>query len=179
MEDRAQSSLIALRRILRATEDSTRLMGRATGLSGPQRLVMQFVEEAREATPKSIAAQAKVAPATATALIEKLAQRGFVTRRRSERDRRQYWVSLTQEGRAALWAAPDPLHRRFSQEFADMPSWEQAMIVAALERVADLVTRAGETAGSAEAQGADTLGDDPFDAQEIEPSAMEANGNGR
>lgn len=36
MEDRTQSSLIALRRILRATELNARTLARATGLTTPQ-----------------------------------------------------------------------------------------------------------------------------------------------
>lgn len=140
MNSRAQSSLIALRRILRATEENMRLLARATGLSAPQLMVMQIVEDAGEATPKTIATRAGIAPATATALIEKLVQKGYVRRRRGETDRRQYWVSLTSDGAAALHDAPDPLHQEFTERFSDLPDWEQAMVVAALERVAGLVS---------------------------------------
>jgi DNA-binding MarR family transcriptional regulator len=140
MEDRAQSSLVALRRILRATEENTRRIARATGLTAPQLAVMQIVAEAGEIAPSMIARRAGIAPPTATALIEKLDRRGLLSRRRSETDRRSLRVALTEAGRAALEQAPDPLHARFSERFAEIPAWEQAMIVAALERVAALVT---------------------------------------
>ena len=145
MEDRALSSLVALRRILRATEDNTRQIARATGLSPPQLAVMQLVAEAGEIAPSIIARRAGIAPPTATALIEKLVQRGHLSRRRSETDRRSLRVALTGQGRAALGSAPDPLHARFSERFGRLPDWEQALIVAALERVAALVT--GEASG--------------------------------
>mgnify|MGYP000628006415 CR=1 FL=1 len=35
--------------------------------------------------------------------------------------------------------SPDPLHQRFSEAFADIPEWEQAMIMAGLERIATLL----------------------------------------
>ena len=140
MESRAQSSLIALRRILRATEENMRLLARATGLTVPQIMVLQIVQDAREATPKTISLNAGIAPASATALIEKLVRKGYVLRRRGESDRRQYWVSLTRDGEAALRAAPDPLHQEFSEKFERLPDWEQAMIVAALERVAGMIS---------------------------------------
>lgn len=140
MDSRAQSSLIALRRILRATEENMRLLARATGLTAPQLMVLQIVEDAGEATPKTIALSAGIAPATATAIIEKLVQKGHVRRQRGQTDRRQYWVSLTSEGAAALHHAPDPLHQRFTEKFETLPDWEQAMIVAALERVAGLIS---------------------------------------
>ena len=139
MQDRAQSSLLALRRILRATRDNTRRIARATGLSAPQLMVLQIVAEAGEATPKTIARSAGIAPATTTALIEKLVSRGYARRERGTTDRRQSWVSLTDEGRAALDSAPDPLHQQFTEKFDRIPDWEQAMLVAALERVAAML----------------------------------------
>lgn len=60
MEDRVQTSLIALRRILRATELNARTLARATGLTTPQFIVLSIVSEAGETTPKAIAARAGV-----------------------------------------------------------------------------------------------------------------------
>jgi DNA-binding MarR family transcriptional regulator len=139
MEDRANSSLVALRRILRAAENGARELARQTQLSTPQLIVMQIVEEAQEATPKTISQRAGIAQATATALLDKLERRGYVTRRRGQSDRRQVWIALTEEGREALSSAPDPLQERFAERFLELSDWEQAMIVAALERVAGLL----------------------------------------
>ncbi len=147
MQDRVKSSLVALRRILRATEGSARSLARETGLTTPQLMVLDHLAERAEATPKTIAQAVGVAQATATALIEKLEARGFVRRRRGETDRRQFWLSLTPEGRAALDAAPDPLQSRFAEKFDRLADWEQSMLVASLERVAALMEAADE-AGS-------------------------------
>ena len=139
MEDRAYSSLVALRRILRASESNARALARETGLTTAQLVVLQIVADAGETTPKAIADRSGTSQATVTSLVEKLHRRGFVERRRGETDRRQLWLTLTPVGRTALDEAPDPLHERFSDAFRRLPSWEQAMIVAALERVASLV----------------------------------------
>lgn len=143
MDDRTESSLRALRRIMRATETASRALTRATGLSGPQLLVLRILQERGEATAKTIAQSVGIAQGTATALIDKLEQRGLAVRKRGETDRRQIWVQPTPAGLAALDAAPDPLHLTFSERFAGLESWEQAMIVAALERVAGMLD-AGE-----------------------------------
>lgn len=148
MEDRVVSCLIALRRVLSAADYNVRALAKATGLSVQQLIVLQIIEDTTEITPMMIARRAGVAPATATALIEKLAQMDYVSRRRSESDRRKYWVSLTEAGKAALHSAPDPLHQKFSQEFLRIPDYEQAMILAALERVANLVSTPGEVPGT-------------------------------
>lgn len=139
MEDRALSCLIALRRVLSAADHNIRALAKATGLTAHQLIVLQIIEDTTEITPMMVARRAGVAPATATALIEKLAQLGYIARRRSETDRRKYWLSLTEAGVETLHSAPDPLHQRFSDMFRTIPDYEQAMILAALERVADLV----------------------------------------
>lgn len=139
MNDRLKSSLVALRRILRATETSARTLTRVTGLTTPQLMVLEVLRETGEATPKTIAQRVGVAQATATALIEKLEHRGLLRRRRGQTDRRQFWLSLTESGQTAVDAAPDPLQVRFAARFESLPDWEQAMLVASLERVASLM----------------------------------------
>jgi DNA-binding MarR family transcriptional regulator len=143
MENRTQTSLIALRRILRATELNARTLARATGLTTPQLIVLELVAAAGRLTPKEIAGRAGVGQATVTALVDKLEARKLVTRTRAERDRRAVWVAATQAGLDLLEAAPDPLQRTFSRQFEQLPDWEQAMIVAALEKVGSMVN-AGE-----------------------------------
>lgn len=135
MEDRTQTCLIALRRILRATELNARTLARSTGLTTPQLIVLEIVAAAGRVTPKDIASKAGVGQATASALIDKLESSGLVARTRGERDRRHVWVAATPRGLNLLEDAPDPLQRTFSREFAALADWEQAMIVASLERV--------------------------------------------
>lgn len=135
MEDRTQTSLIALRRILRATELNARTLARATGLTTPQLIVLEIVAAAGRATPKDIAQAAGVGQATATSLVHKLEARGLVARTRGEHDRRLVWIAPTAEGRVTLEAAPDPLQHIFAAQFSTLADWEQAMIVSALERV--------------------------------------------
>lgn len=146
MQHRVRSSLVALRRILRATETSARALARETGLTTPQLMVLEHLRGGVEATPKTLARAVGVAQATATVLIEKLEQRGYIRRRRGQTDRRQYWLSLTEAGAAALEAAPDALQIRFSKGFEKLPDWEQAMLVAALERIAALMEVTDEDA---------------------------------
>lgn len=139
MEHRANHGLVALRRILQATQVSARTLARETGLTVHQLVALEVMAEVGEATPTTIARRIGIAQATATALIEKLRLRGLVTRRRGESDKRQIWIALTEDGRALLEAAPDPLHQRFAARFDRLKDWEQAMLVASLERVADLL----------------------------------------
>lgn len=137
--DRTDESLIALRRILRATELYARDLAQAVGVTPAQLRVMQIVDDKTSATPKTLANQMRVSQATITTLVDKLVARGLVKRVSSERDRRQINVLMTDLGHNVLEKAPDALQQRYVRAFAGLADWEQAQLVSSLERVADML----------------------------------------
>ncbi|NUH66846.1 MarR family transcriptional regulator [Sulfitobacter sp. S0837] len=137
--DRVDESLIALRRILRATELYARDLAQAAGVTPAQLRVLQIVGEKKDPTAKTLATQMGVSQATVTALVDKLVARGLVTRLTSSQDRRQTNITLTHEGEAVLEEAPDALQQRYVRAFADLADWEQAQLVSSLERVAAML----------------------------------------
>ncbi|GGL93732.1 MarR family winged helix-turn-helix transcriptional regulator [Pseudooceanicola nanhaiensis] len=141
--DRTDISLIALRRILRATELYGRRLAKEAGMTAVQFRVLQIIAENGHATPTAIANRMGVTQATMTALINKLVERQLVERRRSETDRRQTNVCITPRGTEAVDDAPDPLQQRYVKNFEALEDWEQAMIVASLERVAAMLDADG------------------------------------
>lgn len=136
MDDRSNTALIALRRILRVTELNARELAAHSDFTTSQLLVLQHVAREGKTLPSAIARAVKLKQATVTVLLKKLESGGFVTRRRDTEDRRRIWIELTGGGTAALQRSPDLLQNRFERSFARLDDWEQAMIVAALERVA-------------------------------------------
>ena len=136
---RMDDSLIALRRILRATELYARDLAHAVGLTPAQLRVLQIVDELDSVTPKALATQMGVSQATVSALVAKLVAQNLVERVPSQQDRRQTNVTVTKDGRARLDRAPDALQQRYVRAFLDMADWEQAQLVATLERVADML----------------------------------------
>jgi DNA-binding MarR family transcriptional regulator len=136
---RMDDSLIALRRILRATELYARDLAHAVGLTPAQLRVLQIVDERESVTPKGLANQMGVSQATVSALVDKLVAQSLVERVPSSLDRRQTNVTVTQHGRKRLENAPDALQQRYVRAFLDMADWEQAQLVATLERVADML----------------------------------------
>ncbi|WP_407496165.1 MarR family winged helix-turn-helix transcriptional regulator [Pseudooceanicola sp. MF1-13] len=138
---RVDESLIALRRILRATDQYERDLASAAGLTPAQLRVMQIIagRPGQMDTPKALAGRMGVTQATVTSVVDKLVARGMVERRPSELDRRQTNVVLTERGEAALLSAPDALQQRYVREFVKLADWEQAQLVASLERVAAMM----------------------------------------
>lgn len=139
MKRRSQQALSAMRQILRATENYARNLSRSTGLTASQLLLLQVLDQHGETTAGQIAAHMGITQATTTSLLHKLEARALVRRQRGDSDRRQVWLSLTAEGREKLAAAPDGLQEIFKERFENLESWEQAMLVAALERVVALL----------------------------------------
>jgi len=135
----ASLTLRALRRVLRATEIGSRQLASATGLTPSQLLVLREIDIRGSATPGAIAQSLQFSQATITTIVDRLEALGFVQRRRGEKDKRQFHLSVLPDGKAAIADAPDPLQMTFTDRFVALPPWEQAMILAAVERLATLM----------------------------------------
>ena len=137
--DKLNEALIAIRRVLRATDTHAKALGRATNLTTSQLLVLQSIADSGEMTVGEIAGEVKLAQASVTAIVDRLQQAALVKRTRGDRDKRKVYVSVTEEGFRLLERAPMALHDRFSARFAGLEEWEQTMIVAVLQRVATMM----------------------------------------
>jgi DNA-binding MarR family transcriptional regulator len=136
MADRGDEVMISLRRILRATSIHSSKLRRTVGLSSAQLLVLQTAQDQQRPTASEIAKTVSLSQATITTILTELEKRGLLLRERSESDRRRVHVSLTEQGREVLSAAPKPLQDRFATRFTALHSWEQHQILSVLEHVA-------------------------------------------
>ena len=134
--NRYEEVIVALRRIIRATDLHSRKLNRVAGLTASQLLILRLLSQSEELTAGEVARQVSLSQATVTTIIDRLEQRGLVSRERGHQDRRKVYVYLTDTGRTLLSDAPKPLQASFVQQFQDLHDWEQNMILSALERVA-------------------------------------------
>jgi DNA-binding MarR family transcriptional regulator len=132
-------ALVALRRIIRATDLQSKKLARETGLTLPQFIILQSLKERDDATIGSIARDINLTQATVTTIIDRMQARGIVTRHRNAVDQRKVNVRITDMGRELLKRGPATLQDRFGDRFAILPEWEQHGIVATLQRVAALM----------------------------------------
>ena len=135
----ANATLKALRRVLRATDGGTRRLAAATGLTPSQLLVLREIDVGEEVTPGLIARRLQFSHATITAIVDRLVALDLAARSRSDQDKRRVLLETTELGRRRLVEAPDMLQEKFEAGFAALPGWEQAMILAGTERLADLL----------------------------------------
>ena len=135
----ASLTLRALRRVLRATEIGSRQLAIATGLTTSQWLVLREIDAREETTPGAVAQALQFSQATITTIVDRLVVLDLVQRKRNTNGRRQFLLTATPAGRNVVADAPDLLHLTFTDRFIRLPQWEQAMILAAVERLATLM----------------------------------------
>lgn len=140
MEKRQRESvLVALRRVMRATELHSRDLARTTGLTTPQLLLLQSIKSLGEVSIGELAAEMKLSQATVSSILDRLEARGLVTRRRSLQDKRKIHACLTASGKEIIRRAPPLLQDSFIRQFKALEEWEKSMIIAALQRLAAMM----------------------------------------
>ena len=137
--DRLEEVLVALRRVIRATDLHSRYLARTTGLTAPQILLLQAIHNSGRVTIGQLAAEVSLSQATVTSILDRLEKRELVYRERSTEDKRKVHACLTEEGRHVLKEAPMPLQDQFARQFNALEEWEQSAILASLQRVAHMM----------------------------------------
>ena len=115
--------LVALRRIIRATDLHSRALGKKTGLTTPQLVIIQAIGRLKDPTVSDIAKAVSLSLATVTTILNRLERNGVVNRARSSVDRRRVIVTLTEEGQALIGSAPKPLQDSFVAKFSKLETW--------------------------------------------------------
>ncbi len=131
--------LVALRRVIRATDLHSKRLSKHAGLTGPQLLIMRSIRDLGEVTIGTIAEKVSLSQATVTTILDRLEHRKLVYRVRSTQDKRKVHAHLTEDGADILARAPQPLQEDFIKKFQSLHEWEQTMIIASLQRVANMM----------------------------------------
>lgn len=131
--------LVSLRRVIRATDLHSKYLAKTTGLTSPQILLLQTIRDKGQVTIGELANEISLSQATVTTILDRLEKRELVYRERSKEDKRKVHAYLTDSGIETLKTAPTPLQEHFTRQFADLQNWEQSMIIASLQRVAQMM----------------------------------------
>ncbi|PRX11926.1 UNVERIFIED_ORG: DNA-binding MarR family transcriptional regulator [Martelella mediterranea] len=135
----AEAVMKAIRRIAHAIDIRSKRIGRKTGLTIPQIVVLQAVSDQGALTTAAISKQADLSPATTVTILDKLEAKGLIERKRSVSDRRKVQAVLTRAGSQTLAGAPSLFADGFAAEFSAFTEPEQFSIVTSFRRVADLL----------------------------------------
>jgi DNA-binding MarR family transcriptional regulator len=137
----AFSELMGAERRLRGRDQHRRAGGE---LSHHQvRALLQLAAEEGETTAGCLARNAELSPASMTAMLDQLEREGYVTRRRSEEDRRQVIVSLTDRGREKLAAKRDAWVEKWRAALGELSEDELASAAHVMRTIAGFLDTLG------------------------------------
>jgi DNA-binding MarR family transcriptional regulator len=131
--------LISLRKIIQSIDLHSRALVKQVGLTGPQLIVLWEISKSGEISIGKIARAVSLGQATVTGIIDRLEKRSLVFRQRSQTDRRQMILKLTDTGATLLAKAPPIMQESFIESFSQLQDWEQTMILSSLQRIVSML----------------------------------------
>lgn len=133
----------AIRGIMQSIDSHSHTIYRRTGLTAPQLSILVLLADRGALSVGEIADNVHLSQATVSGIIDRLAEKGLVSRQRGNDDRRKVRVQLTAEGSGRAAEAPPLLHPEFVRMFEnDLEDWEQRMILSSLQRLASMMPAA-------------------------------------
>ena len=133
------SVLRDVRRIVRALSLASRDLARTHELTVAQLLCLRALRNAGMLSAGALANALSISPQTVTGLLDRLHARGLIARARSETDRRQVLISLSEQGEKLLATTSPSLQDRFVQRFSALPPARRAALAEALSAVVILL----------------------------------------
>ena len=96
---------ISIRKVIRAIGLHSKQLNKASGVTGPQLLIMLEVDNSTGITASQVAKKINLSAATVTNILDRLESREIIKRVRSTDDKRRVSLFLTDVGKTILIAA--------------------------------------------------------------------------
>ena len=130
----ASRAMRALREVIRSFNVATKKLERGFGLSGAQLEALEILRDNPGLSPSDLACRSSTDQSTASVVVKRLADAGYVERRQKDGDRRRTHLTLTPEGAAVLEKAPPSVPTRLREAFMRMAQPERVTLTQLLER---------------------------------------------
>ncbi|PCS22389.1 MarR family winged helix-turn-helix transcriptional regulator [Candidatus Enterovibrio escicola] len=137
--EKHEEVLVALRQIIRAIDLHSRKLKKEAGLTGPQLVLMRAIVDLDEVTIRQLSNHTNMSQATATTILDRLANRNLIVRVRNNMDKRKVHAHLTPEGLRTLQQAPKPLQQNFISRFHALEEWEQSLLISSVQRISSMM----------------------------------------
>lgn len=134
-----QRILRSLRQINHCVDLYSRQLVISHQITAPQLVCLLAVVQRGLLTATAIGREIHLSASTVVGILDRLEEKGWVTRKRDCEDRRVVRVSATAEGVALSRQAPSPLQKTLANALGTLPAFEQATIALSLERIVALM----------------------------------------
>jgi DNA-binding MarR family transcriptional regulator len=132
-----QAVIDAVRRIVQALREASRLAERHVGLSGAQLFVLQTLAETPAISVNELAARTHTHQSSVSTVVARLVELGLVQRKTSKADARCVQLSLSPEGRRVARRAPDVPQDRLIRAIERLKPARRRQLASALGEVAE------------------------------------------
>jgi len=133
--DLVKEIIYQIRRLLQARELYTKELNKKYQVSAPQLNCILALYENGPLPPSQIAKYIMVKSSTVTGIIDRLEQKGLVTRLRKSPDRRVITIELTEAGKRLANNAPPPIQQKIIDGLKRLPEGEIEEIVRGLTKL--------------------------------------------
>ena len=130
---RTREVLDAIRRIVQALRESSRLAESRAGMSGAQLFVLRAVAESPGLSLNELAERTRTHQSSVSAVVTRLAREGLVQKRTADGDSRRIEIRLSPGGRRRLNRAPQTAQERLVAAVDAMPDAERASLATTLD----------------------------------------------
>lgn len=137
--EKHQALLIALRKVIRAIDLHSKHLSKNSGLTSPQLLIMLEIDKVSGVNSSQVAKSVNLSAATVTNILDRLENKNLISRVRNTQDKRKVGLYLTENGKAILLDAPQPLQEHFIANFSNLAQWEQSQLLSSMERIAGMM----------------------------------------
>ncbi len=140
-ETRIARIVQSLDRVFHAVHTFSKRTHREFGVTGPQIWALQTLAAGGVLTVSELAAHMFLHVSTISVIVDRLEERGLVSRRRDARDRRVVRLTIRPRGRAILRVVPDPPRGKLARWLTRLPAPELERIdrvVAELHRILEI-----------------------------------------
>ncbi len=135
-----ERALRSIRKIIRAVDIRSRRLTSTHGVTGPQLACLQLLLEKGPLTATQLGHELELSTSNLVGILDRLESKTFVRRKRDTTDRRRVLVSITGEGQEFTNTIASTYRDPFVKSFLRLDKGEQEAVVAALEKVALLLT---------------------------------------
>lgn len=140
-KEKCDTLLITLRKIIHEIDLHSKQLFNKYGLTGPQLIVLKVICQSGEHLVNStqLAHDVSLSQPTITSILHRLVEKGYINREKSEVDKRQTYIRPTEKASAVFEQSPTLLQEDFIKQFNVLKGWEQGLMIASLERMADMM----------------------------------------
>lgn len=133
-DDEGQRILGAIRQLARALRLFDREAQARYGISAAQMLVLHALEQDDVLSLNALAERTATDQSSASVVVRRLIDAGYVTRTAKKEDRRHAELRLTAKGRTMLRKSPSPAQEKILEAVEALPPRERKQLAGLLER---------------------------------------------